>query len=128
MANLASYHPALPVSEKNEFSVIKQISHSCEKAIEDLNQCPQGGPEVCQKLRASETKAITRTLEFLRREKEALDLKEYYQERRLKDLGLDSEWSQEDDIGADPDLGSTGNHPWRLRLDRHLIHHGPIAD
>mmetsp|Transcript_51420 Transcript_51420/g.142366 ORF Transcript_51420/g.142366 Transcript_51420/m.142366 type:complete len:282 (+) Transcript_51420:1-846(+) len=96
---------ALPVSEKNEFSVIKQISDSCEKAIEDLNQCPQGGPEVCQKLRASETKAITRTLEFLRREKEALDLKEYYQERRLKDLGLDSEWSQEDDIGADPDLG-----------------------
>jgi hypothetical protein len=33
-------------------------------------------------------------------------LKEYYQERRLKDLGLDSDWSQEEDIDmSSPDLG-----------------------
>jgi [ribulose-bisphosphate carboxylase]-lysine N-methyltransferase len=97
---------ALPVSERNEFAVIKQLTETCEKALEDLNQCPEGGPEVCQQLRASETKALTRTLEFLRREKEALDLKEYYQERRLKDLGLNSDWSPDDDMsGPDADLG-----------------------
>lgn len=91
---------ALPVSERNEFGVIKQLTETCEKSLEDLEQCPEGGPEVCQQLRASERKALTRTLEYLRREKEALDLKEYYQERRLKDLGLDSDWSPEDDMGG----------------------------
>jgi hypothetical protein len=46
-------------------------------------------------------------MEFLQREKEALDLKEYYQERRLKELGLNSEWSPEDDIGEDLSFGRT---------------------
>lgn len=98
---------ALPVSERNEFAVIQQVAEQCEKALEDLNQCPEGGPEVCTQLRTSEIKAITRTLEFLRREKEALDLKEYYQERRLKDLGLDSDWSPEDDMSEDLGFGQT---------------------
>jgi [ribulose-bisphosphate carboxylase]-lysine N-methyltransferase len=97
---------ALPVSEKNELQVVDTICEVCEKALEDLKQCKEGGPEICTKLRESETKALTRTLEYLQREKEALDLKEYYQQRRLKDLGLDSDWSTEDDMGdGDPDLG-----------------------
>jgi [ribulose-bisphosphate carboxylase]-lysine N-methyltransferase len=95
---------ALPVSERNEFAVVEWIVESIEKALEDLKACPEGGPEVCTKLRESETKALTRSLEFLLREKEALDLKEYYQERRLKDLGLDSDWTPEDDMN-NPDLG-----------------------
>ncbi|VEU39926.1 unnamed protein product [Pseudo-nitzschia multistriata] len=99
---------AYPVSEKNEFAVVESIAQLCETAMEDMKSCPepeQEGPnsEVCAKLRASETRALRRTLEYMLRDKEALDLKEYYQERRLKDLGLDSEWSPEDDIG-DPDL------------------------
>lgn len=98
---------ALPVSERNELAVVQQISEVCEKALEDLKQCPEGGPEVCTRLRASETRAITRTLEYLQREKEALDLKEYYQERRLRDLGLDSEWTPEDDISEDLGFGQT---------------------
>jgi len=98
---------SLPVSERNELAVIMLISEQCEKALEDLEQCPEGGPDVCTQLRSSEKKAITRTLEFLRREKEALDLKEYYQERRLKDLGLDSDWSQEDDMSEDLGFGQT---------------------
>ena len=98
---------SLPVSERNELAVIQQISEQCEKALEDLNQCPEGGPEICTQLRNSEKKAITRTLEFLRREKEALDLKEYYQERRLKDLGLDSAWTPEDDTSEDMGFGQT---------------------
>ena len=95
---------ALPVSESNELAVINEVSESCQRALDELTDCPKGGPEVCTKLRESETKALTRTLEYLQREREALDLKEYYQERRLKDLGLDSEWSPEDDI-MDPDIG-----------------------
>mmetsp|Transcript_62800 Transcript_62800/g.152894 ORF Transcript_62800/g.152894 Transcript_62800/m.152894 type:complete len:583 (+) Transcript_62800:134-1882(+) len=110
---------ALPVSEGNELSVVESISERIEAALEDLNQNPSSSDDdradtddetsptaICSKLRESETKALKRTLEFMLREKEALDLKEYYQERRLKDLGLDSEWSPEDDIGggADNDL------------------------
>jgi [ribulose-bisphosphate carboxylase]-lysine N-methyltransferase len=94
---------AMPVSERNEFGVVTTIIEALEKALEDLNQCPEGGREICTKLRESETKAVKRTLEFLQREKEALDLKEYYQERRLKDLGLDSDWAPEDDV-VDPDM------------------------
>jgi [ribulose-bisphosphate carboxylase]-lysine N-methyltransferase len=93
---------ALPVSEKNEEEAVDTIIGACQKALDEMEQCEEGGPEVCNQLRESEKKALTRTMEYLQREKEALDLKEYYQERRLKDLGLDSEWSPEDDV---PDLG-----------------------
>ena len=95
---------AYPVSEKNELAVVEMISELCESSLEQLNQCPDGGPEVCTQLRMSETKALKRTLESMLREKQALDLKEYYQQRRLKDLGLDSDWSNEDD-SSNPDLG-----------------------
>ena len=90
----------LPVSEKNELDVINLISDLCKKSLADFDSCPKAGPEICTKLRNSERIALTRTIEYLQREKEALDLKEYYQERRLKDLGLDSTWSPEDE---DPD-------------------------
>ena len=96
---------SLPVSEPNELAVVTSICSVVEKALEELQQCPEGGPEVCTQLRESEAKALKRTLEYLEREKQALDLKEYYQERRLKDLGLDSEWSPEDDMGMDEDMG-----------------------
>lgn len=98
---------AYPVSEKNELAVVEQISAHCESTLEDFSKCPDGGPEVCGQLRESETKAVKRTLEFLSREKQALDLKEYYQERRLKDLGLDSDWSPEDDMSPDVGYGQT---------------------
>merc|ERR1711871_922155 len=98
---------SLPVSERNELAVVEMISEKCRKALEDLGACPKGGPEVCTKLQESETKALTRTLDFLNREKEALDLKEYYQERRLKEMGLDSEWSPEDDLSPDLGFGQT---------------------
>ena len=94
---------AFPVSQSNELAVVDCIVEVCESSLEDLKQCPEGGLEVCTKLRESESKALKRTLEYMLREKEALDLKEYYQERRLKDLGLDSDWTPEDDI-ANPDL------------------------
>lgn len=98
---------ALPVSEPNELAVVNTIIDACEKALEDMGEVAEGGPEVCSQIRESEVRALTRTMEYLQREKEALDLKEYYQERRLKDLGLDSEWSPEDDIDSDLSWGQT---------------------
>lgn len=95
---------SLPVSEQNELLVTNTIIDVCQKALDDVEACPDGGPEVCAQLREAEVKALSKTMEFLKREKQALDLKEYYQERRLKDLGLDSEWSPEDDM-MDPELG-----------------------
>jgi len=99
---------AFPISQSNELAVVETVVEVCETSLEDLKDCPEdssGGrnAEVCARLRESESKALRRTLEFMLREKEALDLKEYYQERRLKDLGLDSDWTPENDI-ANPDL------------------------
>ena len=93
---------ALPVSQGNELDVTETIIEMCETSLEDMKDCPEdetGGSNsvLCAKLRESESKALQRTLEYMLREKEALDLKEYYQDRRLKDLGLDSDWSPEDD-------------------------------
>jgi [ribulose-bisphosphate carboxylase]-lysine N-methyltransferase len=93
----------LPVSETNERDVVDAIMEACQLALDDFSKCAEGGPEICSKLRESESQALIRTRDFLRRDREALDLKEYYQQRRLKDLGLDSEWSPEDDMS--PDLG-----------------------
>ena len=95
----------LPVSEVNELAAVETITEACQRNLDDLNECPEGGPEVCTKLRELEIKALTRAMEYLQREKEALDLKEYYQERRLKDLGLDSVWTPEDD--SDLSFGQT---------------------
>ena len=86
-----------PVSEPNELAVTNAIIEGCKKALDDFAECPENGPEVCTKLREAETTALTRTMEYLERDKQALDLKEYYQERRLKDLGLDSDWNPDED-------------------------------
>mmetsp|Transcript_5304 Transcript_5304/g.11221 ORF Transcript_5304/g.11221 Transcript_5304/m.11221 type:complete len:164 (+) Transcript_5304:1375-1866(+) len=97
---------SLPVSEFNEVKVVDAITEACQSALKEFDECPGDGPEICRKVRDSERAALEKTMAFLKREKEALDLKEYYQERRLKDLGLDSDWSPEDDImGEDMDLG-----------------------
>ncbi len=97
---------AYPVSEQNELKVVEMVVDMCENSLNDMKDVEDSdspNAKLCAKLRESESKALKRTLEFMLREKEALDLKEYYQERRLKELGLDSEWSPEDDI-ANPDL------------------------
>ena len=43
---------------------------------------------LCAMVQGAERKALERTLAFAKQEAEALDLKEYYQERRLKSLAL----------------------------------------
>jgi len=102
---------SLPVSERNERDVLDAIADACSTA---LGEMVGGGVDevdetkktqrLCAVVREAERRALTRTLEFVKREKEALDLKEYYQERRLKDLGLDSDWNpDEDSMGYDMD-------------------------
>lgn len=96
---------SMPVSEVNEKDVLDEITSACSKSLSDMENAPKfevtgdnsSSPAgLCAVVRESESKALSRTLEFVVREKEALDLKEYYQTRRLKDLGLDSEWSPDD--------------------------------
>jgi len=107
----------LPMSERNERGVVEEIEAACAKALEEMDAIEKGAgiekssaaededdtsPEgLCAVVREAERKALKRTSEYMQREREALDLKEYYQERRLKDLGLDSEWDPESDLGLD---------------------------
>ena len=96
---------SLPVSEINERAVLDSIISKCNSALDDMkgvesdydDSLEESLPSnLCAIVRKSESKALSRTLEFVIREKEALDLKEYYQERRLKDLGLDSQWNPDE--------------------------------
>ncbi|KAL7461190.1 hypothetical protein ACHAXS_001613 [Conticribra weissflogii] len=103
-----------PVSEENERQVVMEVIDACERALEDMEGVeeeekeeneeedgkitpPSQNARLCAMVRESERRALERTLAYMKQESEALDLKEYYQERRLKSLGLDSEWSPEDD-------------------------------
>mmetsp|Transcript_17331 Transcript_17331/g.25242 ORF Transcript_17331/g.25242 Transcript_17331/m.25242 type:complete len:371 (+) Transcript_17331:1273-2385(+) len=98
-----------PVSEPNERDALEMVVAACTKALEGMEGTESSADDedesspasLCAIVRASENRALTRTLQFVNREKEALDLKEYYQERRLKDLGLDSEWAPDDSAGND---------------------------
>jgi len=95
---------AMPVSEKNERDVLDSIADVCARFMGEMDTIPDYKEDassplaLCSTLRFVERKALARTIEYINREKEALDLKEYYQQRRLKDLGLDSEWTPEGTI------------------------------
>ncbi len=90
-----------PVSEENERAVATAIVEACERALSDTEEGGDGaGSEAARlsaEVRGSEREDLGRALSHVRREADALDLKEYYHERRLMSLGLDSEWSLEDD-------------------------------
>ena len=95
-----------PVSEENERNVVTAIIEACEVALGEMEEVGEESDDelssekerLCKLVRDSEREALDRTLVYMKQDAEALDLKEYYQERRLKGLGLDSEWTPEDDI------------------------------
>jgi len=106
---------SLPVSEINERAVVDEIISSCAKALKKMDSVSlnddmllsdkelgveQSPKSLCATVRSVERKALTRMLEHMKRESEALDLKEYYQERRLREMGMDSEWDP-DDMNSD---------------------------
>ena len=98
-----------PVSEENERGAVTAVIEACQNALSEMDEeesalkAIDDGEEqsekdqLCRMVRESEREALDRTLVTVKQDAEALDLKEYYQERRLKDLGLDSEWTPEDD-------------------------------
>lgn len=96
---------AEPVSEANERGVVEAVIDACERALASMDELEVGelslavtnAGQMSKLVRESEREALERTLVYMKQENEALDLKEYYQERRLKGLGLDSDWSPEDD-------------------------------
>jgi [ribulose-bisphosphate carboxylase]/[fructose-bisphosphate aldolase]-lysine N-methyltransferase len=102
---------SVPVSEENERLAVTAVIEACQKALSDMED-PESEDEatlsekqqLCAMVQKSERQALETTMIFMKQEAEALDLKEYYQERRLKSLGLDSEWSPEND-----DVGWGGN-------------------
>jgi Rubisco LSMT substrate-binding. len=102
---------SMPVSEGNERDVLDAIANLCSKGLDEMEGVEDdesvsdevdgmSPASLCAIVRKSEHKALSRTIEYVNREKEALDLKEYYQERRLKDLGLDSDWNPEESGAA----------------------------
>lgn len=94
---------SMPVSEKNERDVLDAIADLCSRFMSEMDAVPEYKEEgnlssplaLCSTVRFVERKVLARTIDYISREKEALDLKEYYQQRRLKDLGLDSQWTPE---------------------------------
>jgi [ribulose-bisphosphate carboxylase]-lysine N-methyltransferase len=102
-----------PVSEDNERAAVNAVIEACRNALSEMTgeggvaASSAGGDfsggssemdRLCSMVRESEREALERTLVYMKQEAEALDLKEYYQERRLKSLGLDSDWTPEDDV------------------------------
>lgn len=95
-----------PVSEENERAVVTAVIDACQNALSDMmdddtvaGDDKSEKDQLCLMVRESERDALSRTLKFMQQEATALDLKEYYQVRRLKSLGLDSEWTPEDEMG-----------------------------
>jgi len=90
-----------PVSEENERAVGNLVLSRCRTALatlraEEADEPSQGlGPAVIS-VRQGEIRALQATVSWWTRDLELLNLKQYYQERRLKELNLDKEWSPED--------------------------------
>ena len=104
-----------PVSEKNERDVLDTIIKACDASLHEINTFDETidkeieddaslpiNKRVCATVRNVERRALLRAREYVQREGEALDLKEYYQERRLKDLGLNTPWDGDE---RNPDVG-----------------------
>lgn len=110
-----------PVSEDNERRAVTAVIKACENALSEIGQdnlLEEGASttemeKLCSMVRASEREALDRTLVYVKQEAEALDLKEYYQSRRLKSLGLDSDWTPEDDTSfGGPRVPGGADYDW----------------
>ncbi|KAJ1460538.1 hypothetical protein M885DRAFT_509564 [Pelagophyceae sp. CCMP2097] len=84
----------LPVSEENERRSLETVARECYAVAETLRLPCADAPR--EAVRRAELSALEAALEAVDAELGSLSSKEYYQERRLKELGLDTEWSQDD--------------------------------
>lgn len=86
----------LPISKANEHAALTAIQAEARAAL-DLLETPAPSPTAALDLvRNIESKALADTLAWIDTQLASLDTLEFYQERRLRDLGLDSEWSTDD--------------------------------
>jgi len=126
---------ALPVSKENEKSVADFVIARCMSGLSELEKGAARQAEVAEAAAATtsatdggtvgralamasavrkvEAEALKTTAAWWRRDSELLRLKEYYQERRLKDLNLDKPWSPEGEVESSFSVGrAPGNADW----------------
>ena len=94
---------ALPISKQNEQACLDALKGEClatknSLLLEDSDEKKKDAPlsDLLDEVRQIEIKALDATLNWVSADIATLDSKEYYQERRLRDLGLDTEWSAEE--------------------------------
>jgi hypothetical protein len=92
-ANEVWNHLGAPLSRENEASVVGAIVAEAAAARDGLLAPVSGRPEY-EQLRRAELDALEATQRWADAEVLALPAKEYYQERRLKSLGLDTDWDE----------------------------------
>ncbi len=92
-ANEVWDHLGAPISRENEAAVIQAVSDEAAAAREGMLDETTG---IYEQLRSAELDALEATQRWADAEVLALPAKEYYQERRLKSLGLDTEWDEDE--------------------------------
>jgi len=124
----------LPVSEPNELQVGSLIMAKCRAELDRIGVTllagdqGVGGPSddsdtaarhraVAEQVRVGEAAALEASVRWWKRDAELVHLKEFYQERRLKDLNLDKPWSPEEggEFGVESSFSvgrAPGNADW----------------
>ena len=92
-ANEVWDHLGAPISRENEAAVIQAVSDEAAAARDGMLVETIG---IYEQLRSAELDALEATQRWADAEVLALPAKEYYQERRLKSLGLDTEWDEDE--------------------------------
>mmetsp|Transcript_10803 Transcript_10803/g.35796 ORF Transcript_10803/g.35796 Transcript_10803/m.35796 type:complete len:444 (+) Transcript_10803:89-1420(+) len=89
----------LPVSKDNELACLETLRAECLATADTLTATPHTDDPLgalLGQVQTIERNALKATLDWIQRDVDDLDSKEYYQQRRLKDLGLDTAWSADE--------------------------------
>ena len=92
---------ASPISPENEAACLETFKREADALRDALLQAgpadDAGAPDArYEALRRIEIDALDATVDWVAAEVSVLGAKEYYQERRLKDLGLDTDWTEDE--------------------------------
>ena len=92
---------ASPISPENEAACLEAFKREADALRDALLQAgpadDAGAPDArYEALRRIEIDALDATVDWVAAEVSVLGAKEYYQERRLKDLGLDTDWTEDE--------------------------------
>ena len=88
---------AAPISPDNERAALEAVRAEADALQRTLLDAgPAAGDARFEALRRTELDALDATLNWVAADLSMLAGKEYYQEKRLKSLGLDTEWSEDE--------------------------------